>query len=286
MYATNILSRFHGSAHQIERGGLGYSRPLSDDEIARMAPAIFAGQAHESRSARYAFIPTRDLLAGMRAEGFMPVRVSQARARDESHRGHTKHLIRFRREDQMQSPEAREVVMINSHNGASGFQLMAGVFRLICANGLVVGHSDNEIRVRHSGDALHQVIEGAYRIVDDFDRIGESIEGMRAVALRPEHQQAFARAAMALRFEQPDQAGIEAGQLLRPRRIEDRAPDLWTTMNVVQENVIRGGLRGWKRDEHGRIKRASTREVGGIDQSTQLNKALWILAEEMRKLAA
>jgi hypothetical protein len=32
--------------------------PLSNDEIARVAPSIFAEEAHDSRSDRYLYIPT------------------------------------------------------------------------------------------------------------------------------------------------------------------------------------------------------------------------------------
>jgi hypothetical protein len=222
----------------------------------------------------------------MRAEGFLPVKVSQARAREEDRAGYCKHLIRFRRQDQLAAAEAREVVLINSHDGSSGFRLMAGVFRLVCANGLIVGHSDNEIRVRHSGNAVGQVIEGAYSIVKDFDRVADSIETMKALPLLPEHRQAFAKAALALRFDDPANSGIKPEQIIRPRRAEDQPADLWTTMNVAQENIIRGGLRGWKLDANGHQKRATTREVNGIDQSVALNRGLWVLAEEMRKLVA
>ncbi len=33
-------------------------------------------------------------------------------------------------------------------------------------------------------------------------------------------------------------------------------------------------------------KRVTTRAVNGIDQDIKLNRALWVLAEEMRKLKA
>jgi hypothetical protein len=62
-------------------------------------------------------------------------------------------------------------------------------------------------------------------------------------------------------------------------------------MNVVQENVIKGGLHGtqWATDEHtGRRthRRVTTREVKGIDQDVKLNRALWMLAERMAELKA
>lgn len=283
---NNINSAFRPNQHHIQREGLGYTRGLDDNELARIAPSIFADQAHESRSARYAYIPTRDLLNGMRKEGFLPVRVTQAKARAADRREFCKHLIRFRREDQLQAAEAREVVLLNSHDGSSGFRLMAGLFRLVCANGLIVGQSDSEIRIRHSGDAVAKVIEGAYSVVNDFDRVNEQIDGMKAIALNPDQQRALATAALALRFDDPENCGIRPEQVIRPRRAEDKAPDIWTTFNVIQENVIRGGLRGVKRDEHGRRRNVSTRTVNGIDQNVALNRGLWVLAEEMRKLAA
>jgi hypothetical protein len=48
----------------------------------------------------------------------------------------------------------------------------------------------------------------------------------------------------------------------------------------VQENVIRGGQLG--RTVQGR--RMHTRPVAAIDRGVSLNRALWMLAEEMRKI--
>lgn len=282
----NVATDAQPHQHRIDRAGIGYTRGLTNDELVRYAPSIFADAAHASRSDRYAYIPTAELINGMRNEGFLPVKVSQAKARDDDRKGFCKHLIRFRREDQMQSAEAREVVLVNSHDGSSGFRLMAGIFRLVCANGLIVGNSDSEIRVRHSGDAVAKVIEGAYSVVKDFDAVAEQIDGMKAIALNPDQQRAFATAALALRFDDPANCGIRPEQVIRPRRAEDKPADLWTTFNVTQENVIRGGLHGRKADANGRIKRVSTRTVNGIDQNVALNRGLWVLANEMRKLAA
>jgi hypothetical protein len=77
-------------------------------------------------------------------------------------------------------------------------------------------------------------------------------------------------------------APITENQILRPKRREDVSGDLWTTFNRVQEHLVKGGLRG--RSATGRP--TTTREVKGIDQGIKLNRALWILAEEMRKIKA
>ena len=57
--------------------------PLSDDQIRRVAPSIFAEAAHESRSARYTYIPTIEVLNGLRNEGFQPFMACQTRVRNE-----------------------------------------------------------------------------------------------------------------------------------------------------------------------------------------------------------
>jgi hypothetical protein len=80
---------------------------------------------------------------------------------------------------------------------------------------------------------------------------------------------------------------ITPDQLLVPRRREDIGNDLWRTFNVTQEAVLKGGLSGIRRDAEGRrVRRVSTREIKGIDQGTQLNRALWQLGQRMAELKA
>ena len=98
-----------------------------------------------------------------------------------------------------------------------------------------------------------------------------------------------AGAAHVLRFgdsEGETTTPIKAEQLLFPRRHEDCADDLWTVWNVVQENAIKGGLRGVGHDDLGRPRRVKSRAVSGIDQDIKLNKALWLLGERMAELKA
>jgi hypothetical protein len=257
--------------------------PLSDDQIRAVAPSIFAEQAHDSRSGRYTYIPTIDVLNGLRKEGFSPFFACQTRCRDVSKREHTKHMMRLRHASQITAGEANEVVLLNSHDGTSAYQMISGVFRYVCANGMVFGDTTNDVRLRHSGDIVGNVIEGAFRVLDDFELVDKSRAGMQALTLNPGEQAAFAHAALALRYDTDTApAPITEAQLLRPRRTADAASDMWTTFNRVQENIIRGGLHG--RAASG--KRMRTREVQGIDQSVKLNRALWVLAEEMGKLKA
>lgn len=66
------------------------------------------------------------------------------------------------------------------------------------------------------------------------------------------------------------------------REIGKAKNDLWTTYNVVQENLLKGGQRGMS--ESGR--RSTTRAVTSIDGDLKLNRALWSMAEYLRDHAA
>lgn len=281
------MTYFH---RHMTRGAHFHNPIMSDEMLRKVAPSIFAEEAHESRSARYTYIPTIDILNGLRREGFQPVHAMQSRARDASKREHTKHLIRLRHESTVAravGDEFGEIVLINSHDGTSSYQMTAGMFRLACLNGLVVGSSIVEdIKVPHKGNIQHDVIEGAFRVLQQLPAVAGSVDAMKSVQLVQPLQVAYARAAIALRYEPQDgePAPISAEQVLRPRRREDTGADVWTVFNRVQENMIRGGLRVQTRNASGR--RMTTREVQGIDQSQALNRGLWTLAEELRKLAA
>lgn len=255
--------------------------PLSDDEIRCYAPSVFAEEPHFSRSARYAYIPTKDVLTRLRAEGFVPFSVVQARTRSYDRQAHTKHMLRMRHPDHRAAEgEQSEVILVNSHDGSSSYQMLAGLFRFVCCNGLIVGEASNDVRVPHKGDVIGRVIEGAFQVLQESDARRESVDGMKSLTLSYSERAVFAEAAMALRWENSEAAPVKAEQVIQPRRLDDNRADLWTTFNVAQENLVRGGLRG--RTQNG--KRVETRPISGIDGNVALNRALWVLAEGMRKL--
>jgi hypothetical protein len=253
---------------------------LTNDQIARYVPSIFAEEAHDSRSERYLYIPTVQVLDALRGEGFQPFMACQTRVRDQGKRDHTKHMLRLRHVSQIQDQEANEIILLNSHDGSSSYQMIGGKFRFVCANGLVLGDVASDQKVRHSGrgDVVHDVIEGAYEVLNHFEQIDNKTEIMKARTLRPYEEEAFAMAALAHRYDSAEgPAPVTPSQVLMPRRREDRGTDLWTTFNRVQENIIKGGLAG--RNKQGR--RTTTRAVNGIDQDVKLNRALWVLAQAL-----
>lgn len=258
--------------------------PLSDEQIRAVAPSIFADAPHESRSERYSYIPTATVLRDLRGEGFEPFMVCQTRVRRDDRRDFTKHMIRLRHASQIDARgEANEIILLNSHDGTSSYQMLAGMFRFVCQNGLVCGDTVADARVPHKGDVAAQVIEGAYQVLHGFEQAHVSREAMRAVTLDGGEAEVFARAALALKYDDPEKpAPITERQVLAARRVDDNRTDLWSVFNRTQENLIRGGLVG--RGNSGRRQR--TRPVQGIDQDLSLNRALWLLADGLRQLKA
>jgi hypothetical protein len=264
--------------------------PLTLDMVRQYAPSAFATQPHESRSDRYTYIPTVNVIEGMVRAGFQPFSASQSRSRIEGKSEFTKHMIRFRHQDVTASLAVGdvipEVILVNSHDGTSAYKLIAGMFRLVCSNGLMVADSTTgSISVMHKGNIIAEVIEASNTIIGNSQKALSAATAWSHLQLTDGEQAAFAEAAHTVRFADAEgkvTTPITAAQLLRPRRSEDTGADLWRTFNRVQENVIKGGLHGVQRDGNGRRLRAvSTRQVKGIDQDVKLNRALWTLAERM-----
>jgi len=188
-----LASRF-GAVNLVRR-----DRPLTHDELARYVPSVFSEDKHESRSERYSYIPTITLLENLQREGFQPFFACQTRVRDPGKREHTKHMLRLRREGQITGKQVPEIILLNSHDGSSSYQMLPGLFRAVCQNGLICGESFGEVRVPHKGNVVEKVIEGAYEVLGIFDRVEEKRDAMHSLLLPPPAQQAMAKAALAYR---------------------------------------------------------------------------------------
>ena len=272
-----MLATKFGSFTKMDQG-----IPLTNEQLFRVAPSIFAGEKHASRSERYTYIPTIQVVEGLRSEGFLPFSVCQSKSRIEGKSEFTKHMIRLRQHDQILANEANEIILINSHDGTSSYQMLAGMFRFVCQNGMVTGDTVEDIRVQHRGNIVDNVIDAAYTIVDQFQIANESMGAMKEIQLSRPEQEIFARSALALKYGDEDKQPVTPRQILLPKRFDDDNSSLWTKFNVVQENLMRGGQRG--RGSSG--KRVTTRAVQSIDNNVKLNRALWILADEMARLKA
>ncbi len=265
------------------------ARVLTRDDLRRLAPSIFATAPHHGVSECYRFLPTVHVLDILRDRGYFPVKAMQSTARLPDKSDFTRHMVRLRHADRL-APQAvgtelPELVLSNSHDRSAAYRLASGIFRLVCSNGLVVASADfGGISVKHSGGAEleERILDATYQIIEETPRVMQQIGTWKAIPLDPARQLAFATAALEIR---DGTAEIEPRALLAPRRGEDRpatdgSRSLWTTMNVAQEHLTRGGVRG--RSTSGRLM--TTRPIKAVDADIRTNPALWRLAEEMAKL--
>ena len=289
------------TAHTMIRGGSIYTntarfddhqRFLTEDEIRSAAPSVFATTAHESRSDRFKAIATIDVIRMLDQEGFGVVGAKQSVARLEDRKDFTKHMLRLRQKGEVQrkvGDTVFEVLLKNANDGTAAYDLLSGLFRIRCLNSLVAMDTQMSTqRVRHSGDVAPKVIDGVFSVVNDAERALNAPDQWGQIQLASPEQMFLAEAAHAIRFpvdENNNQTtNVKPEQLLNVRRTGDAGTDLWTVFNRLQENVVRGGLDNFGYNAEGRFRRAHTREVKGIDQSTALNRALWTLGEKMAKL--
>ena len=94
---------------------------------------------------------------------------------------------------------------------------------------------------------------------------------------------ALATGAATYRWADPNKAPVNPPMLLNPRRYGDGAKDLWTTLNTSQENITKGGQRDYSRRRTNGDRMPKSRAIKGIDEDLRLNKALWHMAEVLRK---
>lgn len=257
-----------------------YDRGITNEELMQAVPSVFQVQAHETRSSRFTPISTIKVIEALRNEGFVPCFAVQSKARDESKIDFTKHQIRLRPADYNYRKDWNEIILVNANDGTSSYQLSAGRYRLVCSNGLVLGDNERSQVIYHKGNSIERdVIEGAFTVVKEFDETDRIRREMEMMFLTDKERQQLAYLSMVMCTGLTEQFKFEPKLLLNARRNEDsQSSDLWTTFNVIQENMIKGGIK-YHNDETDR--RGSTREIKSIGKNMSINRALWKTATLM-----
>lgn len=261
---------------------------LSKEKLFKLAPSIFTQASSHKTSNKYQPISTEQIIDKLMSEGFFPTWAIQTMSQRQESKAFAKHMLRFQRHDALQNHQGLypELVLINSHDGLSSYRLMAGLFRLVCSNGMIAGQAYNEIRIKHQGDVIGNVIEGTYKVIGTANQMLDVSDDMASIHLNADEKGIFAEAAHALKFSDAEgEMMVNPESLLQPRRyVDQKDNDLFTVFNVIQENLIKGGIRGYRLNKYGYTTRTKTREVKAIDQNVKLNRALWTLTEKMMEM--
>lgn len=255
------------------------ARPLSHDELMEKAPTLFTSEPHYKVSDKYHFIPTIDVIDQIKQHNWHPMSVQEASVKDESKEGYQRHLVRFRHFDDLINPQSNavELLLLNSHDCSTAFSISAGIYRFVCANGLVIANKVFEsYRIKHIGERDNDVMTAINNITAFKPKLQSKIDSFEAIELTRPEQEAFARSAIPLRFEK--HLKVDHKDLLTAHREADKASDLYTTLNVIQENLIRGNVSGINSDTG---RRFTSREINSINRDVEVNQGLWDLAERI-----
>ncbi len=257
---------------------------LTNGHILSLAPAAGSLEPIHGVSSRYSFVPTLTAVDLLRDAGWFPIHAEQSSVRNINREGYQRHLIRFARNGLSFDGERVDLVLYNSHDCGCAFKLIASVWRKICKNGLMVSSEFANFSHKHIGFSPDAFVQSAGEIASAAGTIAERVNEMKLIEMTPDERGVFAQAAHGLIYDDLEQAPVQPNQLLDERRYDDKGNDLWTTFNVIQENVMRGGLRGIARGSNGRLRRTTTRPVKALDRNIKLNQALWFLTEKMAEL--
>jgi hypothetical protein len=172
-----------------------------------------------------------------------------------------------------------QVLLTNSHDGKNAFTFTAGLFRMVCANGLVVSTKEFEnVKMRHMGYTFEDLQAKIREMVELLPITVESMNKMKATEIEEKVALKFAKNALTTRFskDQIKVFKIDLKELIQPVRKEDAGSDVWSLFNVVQEKLVTGDF---SYTMGGKIRKA--REIKNFNQDLELNKKLFAMANEL-----
>ena len=271
---------------------------LNDDEIKHLCPVAFKSTMTNNEisklglSKHYSFVPTMNVVNDLRELGYEVTDATQVKARKKSTNGYQKHMITFEHPKYKveNTEEYPQILLTNSHDGGNAFTLSAGIFRLVCSNGLVIKTEDyGSARLVHKGYSFSAVRKLVKEFEETISEVISKITAMKKVQLTKEQQIQFAKKAALLRFTaksyNEDNIGdiLDLDDLLNVERKEDAGNGLYEVFNRVQESLIQGkylyASNGKVDRQTGNTRKA--RPIKNFKQSIDVNKKLSALAFEL-----
>ena len=256
---------------------------LNASQIKERAKSVFTDKAGPSTSEKFTHIPTHKVIEDMEQLGWGVVDAKEVKARAKNSIGFQKHLVVFRNPDVVINGADGDTVfpqilLTNSNDGKNAFTFTAGLFRMVCENGLVVSTQEFEnVKMRHMGYTFEELQKQIRAMVEQLPLTVESMNKMKKIQLDEEQAKALAKKALTTRFteDQVEAMDFNLDELLEPTRDEDKGNDLWSVFNVIQEKILDGDFTYMS---GARIRKA--RKVKNFKQDLEINQKLFAMAAE------
>lgn len=265
--------------------------PLTLEEIEQRAPSVFSTTYADHLSDRYGQVTTANAIDILRDYGYHPVQAMQKRARKNCTSEHSHHLLAF--SNRHIDPEGQsEVLLYNSHDGSSSLKMMAGYFRFVCSNGLIMGEGFNA-KMRHYKSTTSGFEDMLKGVLESLPTMLGRIDTMKHTLVDSQQIRQFAHEALSTRWKDKvtqyhiDSRGTyfdhhSSQDVTVPVRYEDNKRDAWSVFNVAQERIVRGGVRVFsvtERSPYGSIRKA--RPIGSVKENVRVNQELWDAADSV-----
>jgi len=280
----------------------------SKEELREIAPSIFSTKPSPEVSSKYSHIPTDKLIDDMELLGWKVADAKEVQARQKTTRGFQKHLVVFRNPDIVinQMPDNivqsstsptgyrrnngtfakknpidtvfPQILLTNSHDGKNAFTFTAGLFRMVCENGLVISTNEFEkVSIRHMGYDFEELQKQVTEMVEKLPLTVESMNKMIDTKLEEKSILKFAKDMLAVRFPEDElrRITIDMDEFITPVRPEDKGEDLWSIFNVIQEKIIEGDF-----DYSIGTKHRKARQIKNFKQDMDLNSKMFDVALE------
>lgn len=227
-------------------------------------------------SPKYSVIQTTKVYELLADYGFREDRYRQSRERNREREAFSKHVSILQREQDCDQHGGFNLLLVNSHNGTSALHLEAGYFRVLCENQL--GNGDVGIKIRHVGDALGRIERAIPQVLAQMDDFKTLQALLRDRLLRPDQLRALITKALELRGLPVTEYNVSRMAGTRRNEGTIRA---WEQLNVVQENMIRGGMQVHAEDKDGLCVFRKLRALTSADRLLNANRELTATVKQL-----
>jgi hypothetical protein len=249
----------------------------------------------EKTSEKYSFIDTQRVIDVFNDNGFFISDRKVSSVKKQEYAGYQKHQITFRHNnDKLRNFEVNnnifEINLINSHLGNSSFQLIAGLNRLACLNGLMVSCATiQHQKINHIGFTGGKVNQAINQITTNQNNITDKVKQFEAIKLDRLNKITFASEALNILFNGKIPDKIEKDKtidnLLIPVRNADRENNLFNVFNTIQEKFTKRSRfivekQYLTNGEFYGYNLPVSRQIKSIDKLKNVNVKLWDLMDK------
>lgn len=217
-------------------------------------------------SDKYNHVNTTTIINKLQHFGWTVQKTVETKVRKQERQGYQKHFVTLVHDDLIIDDQNKlTLLIVNSHDGSSSLQFKSGIFRLVCSNGLIVGNSFLDYRIRHTAknidEELYYMLQ---RLRDSAVKLNLLIKKMQNT--EPKNFIDLVKDEF--------YKGERVINLDKCQRYGDRGQDLYTIFNRAQENILKGNVFSLDKQRY-------KTKIRSIKSIIDVNQKLFNIAEQL-----